>query len=548
MGRVFAGRDPELKRDVAIKILNVAGLKSPAMLARFHIEAQASAMLEHANIVPVYDHGTSDGIAYLVMKRIRGLSIDRIVNKLFEQTRKGATEGMRMDWHVVANIGAQVAAALAYAHSRSVIHRDIKPANLILEGLDKVWVTDFGLAKLLEENHELSVAGDIIGTPKYMAPEQIRGVSDPRSDIYGLGLTLYELASGRPVWEAITAQEIVEKRSSLELPELKTLNPAIPNAVSDIIMKACAFRPEDRYQSAEELNYVLTRFAHGNPVGDRRRTRNGNRSIWQRRSWQISMISGFAGSLALVGVAFWMMSQPQKLLKDPATAVKVLEDDNLRTRFVQELPKLIDEMVQNDDPKFRSALGTLAEKSIDRTVQHYDLKPEDKEKLQEKVHTWVESYKAGEISLDQAGSMMHGFAGSPIGMVLRFRKLEEMIQFSTLPTETRNQAFLTLKRLQFGIVNQIVRNAQTGHLLDELEILSQQGTINPERGYGLAVPDDQLLRYLHEVYLVVEAAGISSDPGQLEAAAKVETAVESSLTDPALNEMLQKHYQGLRGP
>ncbi len=152
--------------------------------------SRAGAMLNHPNIVQVYDHGTHENLVYLVMNRIKGICLGRMVEGLEAESTRLDGAPMTLDWCFIANIGAQVASALSYAHEQGVIHRDIKPGNLLIDDQGKVWVTDFGLVKLMEGNLNISQTGDIIGTPRYMAPEQCRGVCDSRSDIYGLGLTL----------------------------------------------------------------------------------------------------------------------------------------------------------------------------------------------------------------------------------------------------------------------------------------------------------------------------------------------------------------------
>ncbi len=338
MGRVFAGWHAELEREVAIKVLAFKGPDWRRATERFRLEARAGAMLNHPNIVQVYDHGTHENLVYLVMNRIKGICLGRMVEGLEAESTRLDGAPMTLDWCFIANIGAQVASALSYAHEQGVIHRDIKPGNLLIDDQGKVWVTDFGLVKLMEGNLNISQTGDIIGTPRYMAPEQCRGVCDSRSDIYGLGLTLYELACGKKVWESVSQAKLIKERSTLELPDLQEVNRAIPQALADIIMKACELRPEDRYQTAKEMHYVLTRFAHGHNVGDRRRRSGNTRSKIRRRSIiatvSVASVIGVAG-LCYGVYHFTLKKDP---FRDPVAAMSVLKDDNLRAEFVKNCP------------------------------------------------------------------------------------------------------------------------------------------------------------------------------------------------------------------
>ncbi len=179
-------------------------------------------------------------------------------------------EFIASDFQLIARMGADVAAALEHAHARGTIHRDIKPANLILDKTGKIWVRDFGLAKLCDDDSDISHTGDLIGTPRYMAPEQLRGHADERSDVYSLGVTLYELASGSRAWDNANHCELLKSRSVFELPNVEEINTSIPDTLARIIMRACAHDPEDRYQTAGELQHVLNQFAHGEVVCDRR--------------------------------------------------------------------------------------------------------------------------------------------------------------------------------------------------------------------------------------------------------------------------------------
>jgi len=172
----------------------------------------------------------------------------------------------RAYWQNVARIGAQVAQAVAYAHAQGVLHRDLKPSNLLLDGRGTVWVTDFGLAKVVEEGDNLTQTGDIVGTVRYMAPERFGGRSDGRSDVYSLGLTLYELLALRPAFAAPNRSQLMHQVMHEEPIRPRVLNRSIPRDLETVVLKAIERDPERRYQSAAELAEDLRRFDEDRPI------------------------------------------------------------------------------------------------------------------------------------------------------------------------------------------------------------------------------------------------------------------------------------------
>ncbi len=175
--------------------------------------------MNHPNIVQIYDYGTQDDYLYIVMHRVRGLDLAKIISGLSDEKQRSGNKNLAMDWRMIAQIGTQVASAIGHAHEKGMIHRDIKPANLMMETNGHTWVTDFGLVKVAQVDQSLSRTGDLIGTPRYMAPEQLRGISDARSDIYGLGITLYELATGQRAWDELSGQQILSNAPPLSCPQ-----------------------------------------------------------------------------------------------------------------------------------------------------------------------------------------------------------------------------------------------------------------------------------------------------------------------------------------
>src|SRR5262249_4063737 len=188
------------------------------------------------------------------------------------QSGDGRTSQGPTYWHSVAHIGMQVAGALAYAHQQGVLHRDVKPSNLLLDTQGTVWVTDFGLAKV-EDQHHLRHSGDVVGTLRYLAPEVFNGKADARSEVYALGLTLYELLALRPAFDEKDRNQLVQQVTTGEPPRLDKLNRAIPRDLVTIVHKAIDRDPARRYQTASELAADLQRFLDNEPIQARRVSR-----------------------------------------------------------------------------------------------------------------------------------------------------------------------------------------------------------------------------------------------------------------------------------
>src|SRR5262249_22826063 len=203
-------------RRVALKILPPQATLDPRYVRRFEREAKAAARLHHTNIVPVFGVGACDGVQFYLMQYIRGRSLDQVLRD----------SGPRPP-EEVARVGRQAAEALAYAHSQNVLHRDIKPSNLLVDEQGTVWVTDFGLAKV-EDEDALTKTGDMMGTLRYLAPERLDGPGDARSDVHALGLTLYELLTGRPAFDAADHTPLMKQIQQGEPTTPRQLRPNVP--------------------------------------------------------------------------------------------------------------------------------------------------------------------------------------------------------------------------------------------------------------------------------------------------------------------------------
>ncbi|MEO8272385.1 MAG: serine/threonine-protein kinase, partial [Aureliella sp.] len=263
MGIVYEAIQQSLGRRVALKVLTPDVAGTAEQLRRFQMEATTFAKLHHTNIVPVFGIGDADGLHFYAMQFIDGVTLASAIAQLSRPQSKatGQTHGALEHalaskspsefMRTVAQIGCDVAGALQYAHEHGIVHRDIKPGNLMLEGAT-VWVTDFGIAKLTDETSQTKT-GLLLGTLRYMAPEQFNGQADARSDIYSLGLTLFELLTLHPAFSDTTHATLIKAKLNEARLRLRALRPDVPRDLETIILKSGASDSNSRYQTAEAL-------------------------------------------------------------------------------------------------------------------------------------------------------------------------------------------------------------------------------------------------------------------------------------------------------
>ena len=242
MAAVYKAYQPGMERYVALKVLPRNYADDAQFLARFQREAKLLAQLQHPHILPVFDFGQAEGYTYIVMPFIQsGTLTDQL-------------KGTPVPLPRIRQIITQVGEALNYAHARGMIHRDIKPSNILIDESGNCLLTDFGLARMVEDAVNLTSTGTIMGTPAYMSPEQGSGSRiDARSDIYSLGVVLFEMATGRVPYQAETPIAVVFKHVQDPLPPARSINPDLPEAVELVILKSLAKNPEDRYQTAADM-------------------------------------------------------------------------------------------------------------------------------------------------------------------------------------------------------------------------------------------------------------------------------------------------------
>jgi beta-lactam-binding protein with PASTA domain/tRNA A-37 threonylcarbamoyl transferase component Bud32 len=256
MAEVYLARDQLLDRRVALKVLFPELSIDRSFVERFRREAQSAANLSHPNIVSVYDWGEEEDTYFIVMEYVDGRPLSAIIRS------QGPLLADR-----AASIGADVASALAFAHRNGVVHRDVKPGNVLLDANEHVKVTDFGIARAANTQENLTQTGAVMGTATYFSPEQAQGYGvDPRSDVYSLGVVLYEMVTGKPPFAGDNPVTIAYKHVREQAVPPREVNPAIPAAFENIVLKAMAKDPDDRYANAEELRADLMRYQQGRTV------------------------------------------------------------------------------------------------------------------------------------------------------------------------------------------------------------------------------------------------------------------------------------------
>ena len=269
MADVFLARDLLLDRDVAVKVLFPEHAVDPNFVERFRREAQSVAGLNHPNIVGVYDWGQTGNTYFMAMEFVKGRTLSEALRRQGRMTSVSA-----------AGVGAAIANALAYAHRNNVVHRDIKPANILLGEDGAIKVVDFGIARALDAGHEggLTQDGAVMGTATYFSPEQAKGEGlDLRSDLYSLGVVLYELVAGKPPFAGDSALATAYKQVNEAAPRLRDLVADVPLALEAIIAKCLTKNADMRYNNAEQLRDDLRRFMNGEPTlaVDEARVRSG---------------------------------------------------------------------------------------------------------------------------------------------------------------------------------------------------------------------------------------------------------------------------------
>jgi len=347
MGVVYKATDPVIGRTVAVKTIKLSeegtGLSRPELLTRFQTEARAAGLLTHPNIVVVFDAGEEDGLYYITMELVEGKSLQAHLDG-----------GVAFALPRVLRIMEQTCSALQFAHERNVVHRDIKPANIMLTGDDTVKVTDFGTAKILQFG-TMQQTAHVMGTPSYMSPEQVKGRAvDGRSDIFSLGVLLYEMVTGEKPFPGQNITTVIYKIVNEEPVPPRQIDPSIHPGISAVVMKALAKEPETRYQSCREMLEDLRNY----------------RSIAPGGSPDKTMVSGVPGGLGapnatlpLAGTGVGAQGGRSFLPQDPMT-VATTRSLNERASSPTQTPVVrrtgpITPLAPMEEPKKKSVIGSI---------------------------------------------------------------------------------------------------------------------------------------------------------------------------------------------
>jgi serine/threonine protein kinase len=513
MGVVYEAEQLSLHRRVALKVLPLAGGLDPRQLQRFKTEAQAAALLHHTNIVPIHAVGCERGVHYYAMQFIDGQTLAHLINELrlvetsppgggartrLEsrlQAESGPAEAgtptptcNRADFRNVAELGIQAAESLDHAHGQGVIHRDIKPANLLLDAFGRLWVTDFGLARLRDDNG-LTMSGDLLGTLRYMSPEQAlarRGYLDHRTDIYSLGATLYELLTLRPAIDGQDQQEVLRKIAQEEPAPPRKVNPAVPRELETILLKAMAKSAEERYATAQELADDLRRFLDDRPLVAKRP------AVWQRAGKWVrrhkSLVRAISAGLAIAVIALAASSVFAWRAYRAEAEQRQLADERYREAKEQrrQARAAVDEMYLEVAHRWldrQPQMTELQKRFLQKVLRYYQVFAEEKGDDEEARFAKAEAYlRVGQIRVFSLLSE-HDQAEAPL--LKANALLEELAQ------QFPNKGIYTFKLAEAQNMLAFSRGEGRKEKLERsvslMERLAERFPAEPEYRYGLAV-------------------------------------------------------------
>lgn len=575
MGIVYLAEQESLRRLVALKVLNANIGECETQLRRFHREAKSAARLHHTNIVPVYGVGEADELHFIAMQYIDGISLEQWLDMetadrttlarsasindptaaclpeagspdvtKIESINNDTDVAQRDDQTVTvpgevlartdrnanhreaARIVREIARALAYAHEQGVQHRDIKPGNLLIDGDGVPWITDFGLAKH-ESDEAATKTGDIVGTLRYMAPEQFNGLQSPRSDIHSLGLTLYELLTNQPAYDSGKTVSLMKQKLNEPPTAPRVIDPSVPSDLDIITMKACAIEPKNRYQTAAAFAEDLDRFLQDRPILARRVTAMEQFFRWAKRNPVVAGLS--AATLALLvttATVFAIGQRNTSLALDDVREQKELAEANLgkAQRENARAEKNLDMSI--------SAFNRIMDNIASRGTAHSLAIEVDGEEF-ESAATVVTSADAevletlGEFfelfAQENSTDLSHQTAGAfeRLGMIqLRLGRIDDaetslrssLEKYASLQSGSAESAHIDQARVHRALIEICAANGDPQTVLNEYRharrLLSNDRS--PETQYELALTQSALVRHSVETVAVIVEAGRQS--------------------------------------
>ena len=393
MGVVYLGKHQTLGRQVAIKVLPPSLASSEDRVDRFQGEAQAAARLHHTHIVGVFGVGQNESFHYYVMDYVAGRGLDELIGERktkgsasdsdsasSDQPKTASNRSDQAHFRWAARVGADLADALAYAHGQGVFHRDLKPSNFLLGDAGVVRITDFGLAKYSDSDVHLTKTGDLIGTPQYLAPESLKGQYDAQSEVYCLGLTIYELIASQPAFAGGSPAEVLNKITTTRPSPLRKLNSKIPTDLSTVIEKAVSQEPESRYRDAKAFRDDLLAFREGRAISARRASTWQHAKRWARSNPLAASLSGLSLALltlvaVVTSIGYWSTNDALGKLQEQTELLqhqKALLHEQ-QTATAEALEQAIENKNEAIENERKTAEGiALAEKNVAITMEVFD--------------------------------------------------------------------------------------------------------------------------------------------------------------------------------
>lgn len=481
VGAVYEAEQRGLGRRVAVKVIPLDRGPNCTTVERFELERKAMAQLDHPNIVPVFTYGHTKRYAYLVMRLIDGFSLYDLMAGRGDHHTLFFFHELQRNPQALAESASVIASALAHAHDQKLVHRDVKPGNLLLDTHGKLWLSDFGLAKVFDSNYSLSATGDVIGTPRYMAPEQLRGVCDARSDVYSLGITLFELASGQKVWEDQSALSMLTAKQTHSTTSLPELPEDFPKSLGDIIAKMCAFSPEDRYQTAHELKFVLDRFLAGRTPSDRRRGRRDPDDVFREKARRRVVIAATAAGIAAcgIGIYFGLPDRPEPPVGIVATVPTTSElpiETAAATQPValQHSPNppsalnLIDKLADESEGDMVEIVTEYLQESIGGSGQQMAFSEQQQEELRQRVDAISKQIKTTGLTKESLNEFLEGYRQTSLPVATKVMQVSTIVFQSRLNDAEKQQAIQLLRNLARGTVAGSIPQETTIRLVNEM--------------------------------------------------------------------------------